>query len=533
MKKPDFRRLRLLCHLQLINLFGLNVLRHTRDKRERRKKQWLMAAYILVALVLAAYMGMYSFGLIQLGMQDAVIQFLFMTASLLIFFFSALKTGSVLFERKSADLLGALPLQQSELVLSRFVRMYVENLLLSLIVVLPGTAVYALCLKPEISFYLSGLILIVQLPLLPLTLAVWLGAAVAALTSHMKHKNLISAVLTVVLVLALMAGFSQLARFGGTDMNGILTQLSLVITEWIQKLYPPAVWMGKAMTESRFAPAALCMIGSAALLAGAVWFASAHYRRIAELVHSTGKSGQYRLREMHRSTVLRALYRREVKRYFASGIYVTNTIIGPVLSVAAAAAVLAAGVDTLQNALPIALNVRCALPFVVAVPACMMTTTSVSVSMEGAQWWLVKSWPVAPKVILQSKLLLNLSLIAPFYAVMEILLIIAMRPGLQELFWLLLIPAEMILFVCVLGLTVNLKLPLLGWENEVAVVKQSASALTGGLGGALIVLLCGAAAALVTAVPVWLTRLAICMVIGAATAALQHWNARADFKTIN
>ena len=49
--------------------------------------------------------------------------------------------------------------------------------------------------------------------------------------------------------------------------------------------------------------------------------------------------------------------------------------------------------------------------------------------------------------------------------------------SLLELFWLIVIPAAYLVFMCVAGITANLAFPVFDWENEVRVVKQSASML--------------------------------------------------------
>jgi ABC-2 type transport system permease protein len=43
--------------------------------------------------------------------------------------------------------------------------------------------------------------------------------------------------------------------------------------------------------------------------------------------------------------------------------------------------------------------------------------------------------------------------------------------------WLFLLPLVYILFSSVLGITINLKMPMFGWESEVVVVKQGAAVI--------------------------------------------------------
>lgn len=79
--------------------------------------------------------------------------------------------------------------------------------------------------------------------------------------------------------------------------------------------------------------------------------------------------------------------------------------------------------------------------------------------------------------IYDAKILLNLSLAAPFYILAVILSIIALHPGLIDGLFILCVPAAYILFSAVAGLSANMALPLLQWESEVQVVKQSGAAL--------------------------------------------------------
>ena len=157
-----------------------------------------------------------------------------------------------------------------------------------------------------------------------------------------------------------------------------------------------------------------------------------------------------------------------------------------------------------------------------------MTTTATSISMEGKNWWILKSLPLSAKNILDGKILMNLLLILPFYFLSELFLIFALKPGAGELLWLILIPAEIILFSCVYGITVNLHFPVLEWESEVRIVKQSASAMLGGMGGFILALLC---AVIVGVVPNEYTdylKTGICVVILAAAAVLYRINNRFD-----
>lgn len=162
-----------------------------------------------------------------------------------------------------------------------------------------------------------------------------------------------------------------------------------------------------------------------------------------------------------------------------------------------------------------------------------MTTTAVSVSMEGQNFWIVKSLPLETKTILDAKLLLNLGLMLPFYLLSQLLLLLALRPGTLELLWQVLIPGVLLLFSSVFGLTVNLHLPSLRWDSEVTVVKQSASALIGGMGGFLLALLCAVPAALATGPAAHVLKAALCLVLLGVTGLLYRNNSRFPLEELN
>lgn len=260
---------------------------------------------------------------------------------------------------------------------------------------------------------------------------------------------------------------------------------------------------------------------------GAVAAAAAlSFHKISRSLYSNFARHDYRMGRLKAESLLRSLCKRELRRYFSSSIYVTNTIIGPIMGCVLSAALFLSGTDFIKGVLPLPIDVEGIVPFVIAGVFCMMTATATSISMEGKNWWILKSLPLTAKNILDGKILMNLLLLLPFYLLSELFLIFALKPGAGELLWLLLIPAVLILFSCVYGIAVNLRFPLLEWESEVRVVKQSASSVLGGMGGFILSILC---AVITGAVPGEYTaylKAGICAVILVLTAVLYRSNNR-------
>lgn len=518
--------LRPLCALETKNLLGWNVFRHSRDPKQRRRFRLMAAAWILIVLVMGGYSGAMCYGLTVLGLPETVPVLLTVLASLLIFFLGVFQAGGTVFRREGYDMLCALPVRPAEIVLARLFRFYLFGLGAAALVMLPGLGVYAAVHAPGWAFYplaLGGLLLT---PLLPMSAALAVGAGITALTSRMRGRSLISALLSIIAVLAILFATSQSYRLESMSMDAVKTMV-LSALDALGRAYPPALWLGTALSREAPAPWLLFAALSLAVFALAAGILSAGFRAISQSLFSVSASHSYRLGSLKKASPLRSLIAREFRRYLASSVYVVNTILGPILATVLAGASLFAK-DALA-AMPLPVDAEAVLPFLFSGVFCLMNPASVSVSMEGKNFWIVKSLPLPTKTVLDGKLLMNLLLDLPFYLLSEVLLFLAWRPAGLDALFLILLPGAMILFSCVFGLFVNLRLPLLDWESEVSVVKQSASAMLGGMGGFLLSIL-GAAASI--AVPGQLIQAGILVFVLLAAGLMYASNSRRDLRKI-
>lgn len=521
-----------LTKVQLCNFLNLNVLKFSKDKQKRRTMLGLTAVWFVLAVMLVFYVGAFSYGYIQIGLGTVLPMYLIAVSSMLIFFFSMFKAGSVIFQKNFYEILCSLPVSQTAIVISRFLTMYVGNLLLVFAVMIPGIAVYAYFMHPGFSFYLLVVLGTLFIPLLPMTIATLFGALITAISSRMKHKSLVGAGLSVLLVLAILFASSQMTNMEGDISPEMLQDLSNIVTSLIGNIYPPAIWLGTAIIDGSFVQSMLYFGTSLLLFIVMILIVSTNFQKICSRLYSTTAKHNYQMEKLTATSVLRALYKKELKRYFASSVYVTNTIIGPIMMVVFAVTIFMTGTEQLNQYLPLKGGVTELIPFALAATGCIMTTTCTSISMEGKEWWIVKSLPIKAKTIFDSKILMNVTLIAPFYVIAEILLMLALKPNLLDMLWLWILPAIFILFTCVYGITINLMFPVFNWDNEVTVVKQSAAAMIGGLGGVLVIIICALPVIFITQISSHWIKLFITIAIVGVTILLYQKNAQANLKEI-
>lgn len=117
------------------------------------------------------------------------------------------------------------------------------------------------------------------------------------------------------------------------------------------------------------------------------------------------------------------------------------------------------------------------LAFVIGLLIILSNVTYASISIEGKQRELLKSYPVSIKELLLAKYLFHLSLTVPMIFICATLLGIVCRMNISEYCLLFFLPTVFSVFAGALGLLINLVFPNYEWENITYIVKQSISAI--------------------------------------------------------
>lgn len=474
-----FKQVFRLCRLQMYNIFGINEFRHTKDKSKRKRFKLMAALWSVVILMVVSYVVGLSYGLVKLGMGNVLPMYLYAVVSIIMLVFTFFKAGSVLFSMKGYEMLVTLPMPKSAIVVSRFMKMYMSNLLLACVVMIPGGLVYGIMENPSAIFYIIYAIGTVFLPLLPLTIASIIGAIIKAISSRTRRKSMVEALLTILLLVAIFGISMSLPDDEKSISLEMLKNMAGIIEEKLGMFYPPALWFNNAVFGG-FS----YIIGYIGIpLVIFVLFVAVlqkYFQSICTLLNGVSARNDYRLTTLKYQGVVKALWKKELKRYFASSIYVTNTIVGYFLAVVAAVGVFILGIDKIGELLGISgiePIVEMALPFIYSLLMSIATTTSCSISMEGKNFWMVQTLPIRSKDVYLSKILANITVAAPFYIVSVIMGWLTVKPDMMEYLWLAVIPACYIVYMAVMGITINIAFPSFNWDNEVQAVKQSASTL--------------------------------------------------------
>ncbi|MBO4626688.1 MAG: hypothetical protein J5645_01745 [Lachnospiraceae bacterium] len=486
---------------EMLNFLGLNVYRHTKDPSERKRRKILYIVFFILFLVAVAYLAGSAYAFHLYGIERVIPMLYPCLAMVISLFVEILLSRGNLYRAGDRELLSSMPVKSTPVAAARLAKMYIRGVIISAVVLIPTFLIYGLAVHAGVLFWIMIVPEILVLPLLPVALAAWVGIAVSALIARTRHKVLVEVLVAVIVVVGMLAlsmyfsggrgvsvnltGLTQ-SEDGGKlsrkEMNDRVAEQAVAAIERIETKMPfVKTWASffngeKPVGILLIAALGLAVFALTALVIGRNLFV------ISAKLTPQALHRDYKLTELRSRSVTEALVRKEAGRYFSSGLYVSNTIIGPVIAVAISIALAFVDIEKLLGSnvkLPFAMHPTSFLPFLLAAVFSMMTLTAVSISAEGKTWWITKTLPVSVGDIINAKILFNILVFAPFYVLSEIILLFTVRTTVLQRLWILIVPLVYLVFATVWGMCTNLRFPKFRWETEAEVVKQSASVALG------------------------------------------------------
>ncbi|MED0902638.1 putative ABC transporter permease subunit [Bacillus nitratireducens] len=470
-----------LLKIRLITQLGLNTFKYEKDKKKKQNKILLSASIVLVGVMLMLYCGASAYGLVKLGISEIIPVYALVISSVLTLFFTIFKANGEIFAFKDYDLLMSLPIRVSTIITSRFLYLYLLNTVFSIIIMLPMGVVYGIHEKPSVSFYFMWFVSMFIASLIPTTIAAVFGAAITAIASKFKNTNKITTILSFIVIITF--GFFMLkngnAQYSLNDMNGI----GAIVSEQLTKVYPLANMFQKAIVNADIV-AFILFVGISV-----IWYylfvkiLSLKYKQINTGISTYHMLSNYEIHSMRKESVLVALYKKELKRFFSSTVYVINSGMGVVMAIAFSLAIVVVGPSQFIAYPGIEALLQKVAPFAIAAAISMTCTTCVSLSLEGKNVWIIKSLPIAPKMIYDSKILVNLSLSIPASIISAVLLIIGLKLDVWSSLLIVITPIAYSFFSAVWGIFINNRFGYYDWVSETQIVKQSVGSFVGMFGG--------------------------------------------------
>ncbi|MDY0211049.1 MAG: hypothetical protein RBQ91_06585 [Acholeplasma sp.] len=465
-------------NFSLKRLFGINL------KNSKAKTIGLM---VLMAYVLVVFLGGFGFMFFDLAKllnesdQLGVVVSFAVTYTLgLSIMMALLRSSGYIFHYKDYDILAPLPLKGSTVLFAKLSVMLLMVYLTSTFFVIPIFAAYFF--YNGLSFFglLYAVIGFLLAPLIPIVVLSFVNLLITKITQRLPFAKL----LNIVLMFALFIGiFAMSFTINESSVNPLNGQIDVI--SGFAKYYPLVRFFVEAVHETNHL--SFLLYTGISLIIFYLYVVG-----IQRFVRKTNQSKQNAYINRNKkvtfqsNSIRKSLILKEFKTYFSIPIYVLNTGLGVVIIFALSVASLFFKSDIETVLVELTSMNMSLVPLLLVVFGFSITMTytpSVSLSLEGKHFWILKSLPVDPFEVMLSKILFNVLLVVPVSVIGVLLLSYSLEFTAVEGLLLLLSIAAYSVLSSTLFSFVNLYFPKFEFNNEVEVIKQSIASFISVFGG--------------------------------------------------
>jgi len=474
----------LLLKIQLLGFFGINRMRYSRDKKTKQRLLLVGIGMISLCVLLIVYIIGASIGLVYLDLVEIIPPIMLIVCSTITLIFTFLKSNGVLFGFRDYDMVMSLPVSSGSIIASRLLSVYITNFLFTAMVIIPSMIVYSIASGAPLSSWVMIFASLLLIPILPIIIAMIVGALITAFSIRFKHSNIISIILSCACVIAIIVLSTNMSSADETT----LSELSNSFAEALKSSYPPAAFFGNALNNGSwlsFGWFTMISILPAGLF---ILILSKFYTKINSALFSHQSQSNYKLSDLKISTPFWTLVKKEMHRLLSCPTYFLNAYLGIVMMVVFSIALIFIDFSSFEAQLGITdINdkVKIYAPLFLSLFIVLGSTTSVSLNLEGKSRWIPFSMPIEPIMIFKSKIGLNLLITIPPTLICSLLFMFQFKTGILETIYLFVIPIIYVFFNSLLGMICNIKFPKYDWTSEYHAVKNAPSALVSTLLGML------------------------------------------------
>ena len=441
---------------------------------------------IILALILFVYVWGYA-NMIMEKLIDAHLEIVLLTlfgviTSLLTIFEGIYKSSSLLFNCKDDNLLLSLPIRKSTVLFIRLAKLYLFELLYNSLFLTPAMLVYARYANVHATYYIVCIVSLFLLPIVPIVISCIIGEITSFTSSKFKFKNIVQIIVTTIFILIIM--------YGSFNIQKLMTELANkgdTFNQIVNKIYYPVGQFINLVLDFNVVDLLIYIGIHLVLFIACVFGLSKTYYKInsrVKVVKTTSSNNKGY--EIKKNGVVNALIKKDLNRFINSPVFVINAGFGLVLFLVGSIAMSFKfdGICNMMISQGMPINVEALkqnIPVIifgfVCLSSLLTSITSSMISLEGKSFYILKSVPIKPTTIINSKVLTAVLIMMPFIIVGDIVLFINFHIELLQMVLILLASIVMPLISETIGIIVNIKYPKMNAENDTEIVKQSMSSM--------------------------------------------------------
>ena len=462
----------------------------SKNQSKSSKKLLPVFLFIVIFCIILSYANIMIEPLKLVNMEFVLLTLFVGITTILTLLEGLYKSSDLLFKCKDDNLLLSLPIKKSTVLFIRMFKFYVFEVLYNSMYLVPAMIIYAINVKVDITYYISSIIAILLLPIIPIVVSCVVGGFISATSTKFKHKNIAQIIITTLFLLGVL-----FISFNSENAIQSLAQNASSINDLITKIYYPAGAYTKLVTDFNIQDLIIFIMIHILIFAITIIVLSSLYYKInskVKTVKSGSKNKNYKIKT---NKPIKSLIKKELNRFINTPVFVTNAGFGLVLFMIACIALsfnfegIIGGMFTQDEEISIE-QIKSYVPAVLMALVCiaslMSSITSSMISLEGRAFNIIKSIPVKPFTVIMSKVLTAVLIMIPVLLIGDIIVFINFNFNIQEIIMIIIASFIMPLVCETIGIIVNIKYPRMDAENDTQVVKQSTSSMVSVFAGMIL-----------------------------------------------
>lgn len=451
-----------------INSFNLNGLKGA-EKKGKRKMTGI--GMIAIGIIMAIYLFvMYNYMAGMLKDYKLPMEFLlfmtFISGVMATLYSSLYRAPGSIFKVKDYDLLASLPINKKSIIGVKLADILVTSYAFMGIIMIPALIVYYSNINFTITSLIINVISLIALPLIPISIGVFIAYLIYLLSSKLKFKDIALTVINVLLIAAFMALIYSIEKWGPYLMKNIEG-----VSRVIEYVYLPFKYYSNAIINGSIIDILIYLAISVVVFVIFIFAIQNSFSKINSRFNISVKGKEIKISDGRKKSQLKALYKSEFIRYISKSAVVINTAIGGIIYIIF---ILIYGfkLTDVNNGSEYLMSIIIGTGILLFSIA---PTTATTISLEGQAFYMLKSLPIKVMDILKAKILLNITINLPFMIIGSVIAY-AMKLGtFTQIITGMFTMIFALVFISIVGIIVNMKKYKFKWTSETVVVKRSAS----------------------------------------------------------
>lgn len=470
-----------------------------RNKSNNRVFNVLLGIFLFILLAISIgcsiNFALYT-GLKTINLEPLLLVLNYSCIAFVIFFFGIFYSMNFFYFSKDTDYLLPLPVKPEEIIASKFVVTVLYEYFIEGIVLIPCTLIYGIQSGMGILFYVYSIILMIFLPILPISIGLLISMIIMPFVNLSKNKDFFK-ILGGTIVMFFAFGYNIVIRRIGGNSSGQFANNIQSLSKTVGRIFPGGTIAQEALINSNSVYGFLQLL--IFVLINVLSFViilsigrAIYFKGVVGLSESGSKRKKMDASEISKTAVKKSVVMaytvKEIKLMFRTPAYFVNCILPDIIWPLVIIMPVFFGGSSGKNQLTandimllagsskygIIIAIACAFGLVIGVMNCVTCT---SISREGENFFIMKYIPVPYKEQITAKILSGIIVAMFGHLLLVVTVVIIMKLPVYIAVMLFAVGLVGIAFSSSIGIIIDIYNPKLGWDNEQRAVKNNLNIL--------------------------------------------------------